>query len=458
MKLDAARLMSDKLTLELPSKGSAPNVVALERGVNVRGTVITGDGVVLDRVAAESLDASSVRWTFGGKTFTFAPVALKGVEVDLVIRGGKTRGTIKVGELTSGGTTLALGADRDVSVARIEGRQLRITLGDDGTRIAAGKLDVIGIDGRLMQVLPDNSAKSYDELVQTSEAAARAAAVNGVSGDRSLGLQVDWRFLDALHGNIVLNLGVDVAVPVLGSLERNYEIEIPIDGGVVDFKKFERQLGAIEDAIIDFEVEDGRLILEKDIPLMAGKTLLYWPLDPQEQKLAKDDKVRLSTLFRPMKPAETPAELAKAAEEAKEKVADAWKDRSAGKPPEPSAFRLLGVDVDKADIQLAFGAPSGVPRTGRKGAIDASGRISLHGGLRYRAEGSAPDEPSLDLELEAIRVATDGIEISPGRMVSGTMRVDIEALLVSIVGAAPQSVIAKTDRIALGEVALFLPA
>ena len=459
MKLDAARLMSDKFTFELPSEGHEPHLIHLERGVNVRGTVITGDGVVLDRLAADALEASTLRWTIAGKTMTFGPVALKGVEVDLVIhKGKKTIGTIKVAELTSGGTTVKLGADREVAIARIEGRQMRLTLGADGVRLAAGKVDVVGVDGRLMQILPDNSAKSYDELMQTSEDASRAAAVNGVSGDRMLGPPIDWRFLDALHGNIALNLGVDLAVPVIGSIQRTYELEIPIEGGIIDFTKLERQLGAIEDAIIDFEVEDGRLILEKDIPLMANKTLLYWPLGPEEQRLAKDEKVRLRTLLRPMKPAETPAELAKTAEEAREKLAEAWKDRTEGKPPEPSSFRLLGVDIDKADVQLAFGASSGVPRDGRKGTIDASGRVSLHGGLRYRAEGSAPDEPALDLELEAVRVATEGIEISPGKLVSGTLRIDIEALLVSIVGPAPQSVVAKTERISLGEVALFLPA
>ncbi len=458
VKLDAARLMSEKFSFELPSKGHEPHLVHLERGVNVRGTVITGGGVVLDRLAADALEASLVRWTIAGKTLTLGPVALKGVEVDMVIHKGKrTIGTIKIAELTSGGTSVALGADREVTIARLEGRQLRLTLGEDGVRLAAGKLDVVGVDGRLMQVLPDNSAKTYDQLKQTSDDATEAAAVPGVSGDRMLGPQIDWRFLDALHGNIALDLSVDLAVPVIGSFERNYEIEIPIEGGIVDFKKLERQLGAIEDAIIDFEVEDGRLILEKDIPLMPSKTLLYWPLGPEEQRLAKDDKIRLSTLMRPMKPANTPAELTKAADDAREKFADAWKDRSGSGPPEPKSFRLLGVDIGAADIQLSFGTPSGTPREGRKGNIDASGRLSLHGGLRYRAEGSAPDEPALQLGLEAVRVATEGITIGPGKVMSGTMRVDIEALLVGIVGAAPQSIIAKTERITLGEIALFWP-
>jgi len=109
----------------------------------------------------------------------------------------------------------------------------------------------------------------------------------------------DFEFLDSLNGHVNVDVDVDADVPVIGTRKATHPYRTPITDGTVSIEKLEDDLSGLEDAVIDFELEDGKLILEKDLPLIPwdNTTLISWDLDPEELALAERDRVRLRTLL-----------------------------------------------------------------------------------------------------------------------------------------------------------------
>ena len=145
-------------------------------------------------------------------------------------------------------------------------------------------------------VVPDLLAAFVSEAETAVEAGAPPAPPAPV--DQASGL-LGFEFLDTLNGHAHLDVDVHADVPVIKRREATHKYRIPIRDGTVSIEKLEDDLAGLEDAVIDFELEDHKLILEKDVPLIPwdNTTLVSWALDDEEYALAKKDRVRIRTLL-----------------------------------------------------------------------------------------------------------------------------------------------------------------
>lgn len=109
----------------------------------------------------------------------------------------------------------------------------------------------------------------------------------------------DLGFLDALHGQLDVDLMLDLTAPVLGRRRATHPMRLAIVDGTIDYRELEDSLSLLEDTVIDFELEGETLILEKDLPLVPfdNTTLVTWQLDEPEQELARQGRVRLRRLL-----------------------------------------------------------------------------------------------------------------------------------------------------------------
>jgi hypothetical protein len=104
------------------------------------------------------------------------------------------------------------------------------------------------------------------------------------------------RFLDVLAGQLELDLVVDIDLPVIGNRKATHHLRVPIQDGSVDFKELTNQLRWLEGKILEFEVENDRLILGWGLPLMPTRELVSWRLDKDASNLAVFDRVPLRSL------------------------------------------------------------------------------------------------------------------------------------------------------------------
>ena len=171
--------------------------------------------------------------------------------------------------------------------ARIENVSLRQVALVDG-RCTIGSIGV----GRVSFALSD---LGLPDPFEPSEAAPRRGPVKFEPPELP-----DIPLLDHLQGACNLDATVDLAVPIIKSRLATHRIRMDLIDGTFDFKRIEKGLSGLEDAVLDFEVKPGKLILEKDIPLIPfdNTTLVWWPLDPEEQQNAKKNKrVRLRRML-----------------------------------------------------------------------------------------------------------------------------------------------------------------
>ncbi len=119
-------------------------------------------------------------------------------------------------------------------------------------------------------------------------------------GPRSLPL-VDLRLLDRVDGQIDVDVNVDLQVPVLGRRKATHCFRVPVTLGVLNFRQIERGLSTLENAVIDFDVQEHKLVIERDLPvplMRMRKNLVEWHLDTEEMALARKHLVRMRTLPR----------------------------------------------------------------------------------------------------------------------------------------------------------------
>lgn len=157
-----------------------------------------------------------------------------------------------------------------------------------GGRIEAREVVV----GRVQLVVHDVYALARP---RPSDTPSRSASGAPGSSFRDL----DPMLLDRLHGQLDVDLTVDATMPVIGRRRATHHFRVPIEHGTINFRELERDLARLEDAVIDFEVRNGNLVLERDVPLIPGlhKPLVVWPLNDVERGLAKKKIVRLRSLL-----------------------------------------------------------------------------------------------------------------------------------------------------------------
>jgi hypothetical protein len=116
---------------------------------------------------------------------------------------------------------------------------------------------------------------------------------------RSIRSQIDWRFLDRVDGQIDIDVTVDAHLPVIRRRRATHYFRVPIEKGIFNYRQLENGLSSLENAVIDFDLKDHKLVIERDLPIIRmRKNLVEWHLDEEEMALARQRKVKLRTLPR----------------------------------------------------------------------------------------------------------------------------------------------------------------
>lgn len=246
--------------------------------------------------------------------------------------------------------------------------------------------------------------------------------------------KLDLRLLDRISGRVSLDVTIDAAIRAIGMRKATHRFRVPIRGGSLNFKTLEKGLARLEDSILDFAVDDGKLQLVKDIPLVPfdRKTLVYWELDREDQALASHNRVRLRRLLDYRIPAD-----------------DGPRKRSKG-----PAVRLDKVACDEIDVTLDLRGPNVLELAGGRVTLGdarrkAVGRATVAGSLLYRP-GKSTQSTELVASLERLRGAVEGISL--GRWSVSCTRAQIAAIApvrIALEGLRPRSVMTTIGDVRL---------
>lgn len=393
---------------------------------------VGGDGAARD-LAIGSLEAGPLIWSNAVK------------EGMSVVAGGMKLGN---GRLDLAGTTITFEA--------IAAKDVVVTVTDAGTRLAAAAIEARGV-----QVVVGKTRVRVDRVALTSgvvfdrgRLSIGGAAVGEIALDLELSPKrddgapkaaappLDFRFLDGLTGRVDVDVIVDAKVSVLHR-KAKHKLRVQVDDGILDFHQLERNLSALEDAVLDFEFEGDRLILEKDIPLIPfdNETLVSWHLDAEGKRLAEDRRVRLRTLAKPEIP----------------------KQGTATKEPKKGGFELLKLDLDPIDVDLRlasaapFALPNGAVLTLGDGLRAAIESVRVQGAVRHRADEA--EAGRVEMGVTNLRAGIENLRLG-GRTLS-LKKVEIgstQELSIGLIDFTPMAVRAVARDVHLGEVNLSAPA
>jgi hypothetical protein len=190
----------------------------------------------------------------------------------------------------------------------------------------------------------------------------------------------DKSMLDAVSGQLDVDVEVELAVPVIGSRRAVHKVRVPIEGGSIDFIALEKCLAPLEDALLNFAAREDKLALEIGIPLIGsrghGKPILLWDLNEHDRALAEQDRVRLAVLPNAhgvSKETEAPNQSA------------ASKPSDAAEKGSKFALRSLGFQNLRTDLSIAqHREPLEAVLTDL-----AIGKLEAAGDVFYDAEGGA---------------------------------------------------------------------
>ncbi len=225
----------------------------------------------------------------------------------------------------------------------------------------------------------------------------------------------DIPFLDDLCGRVNVDAFLDVGIPILKSRAATHTVRQELVDGTIDFKKLEAGLSGLEDAVLDFEVKPGKLILEKDIPLIPwdNTTLVWWPLDAKEQELARSrQRVRLRRL---LDYTLTDFVLTKLQPTA-----------SAGAP----LVTLRRVELNALDVAVSVGGPRRLELPFATLRLGAQGCPAVR---RARATGSVKLAPGVTTPPTTLSLLVDGVSIGLDRLALLGLTAALESLTVAAV-------------------------
>ncbi|MDO9021186.1 MAG: hypothetical protein Q8S73_18825 [Deltaproteobacteria bacterium] len=218
-------------------------------------------------------------------------------------------------------------------------------------------------------------------------------------------LGVDLPFLDLLEGHLAADTRVDVRLPVIHRRTATHTARLAITAGAIDFKELEHGLSLLEDAILDFELEDSALVLELDA-VLTKKKLLAWPLDAAGVARARRGHVALRTLLQPEVTAGAPDE-----------------DEGDGELEPRVALRR--VEVTGLLLEARLRGATTMPLAGgvlRLGAEDVSALASL------RLRGSLVHEAAPPGETTELAVELAGLDLGADALTLGGRQLDLRGL------------------------------
>lgn len=235
---------------------------------------------------------------------------------------------------------------------------------------------------------------------------------------------IDLRVLDRLNGRVDVDLTLDATVPFIGRRKATHHFRVPVSDGTINYLSLERDLSALEDAVIDFAIRDDALVLERNVPLLPGasKPILVWDLSDVELALAQEKLVRLRTLpgFH-----QTPR-------------------------PEESSFALRSVALDNIDIELSAQAPpnaeplSGSVTGAALAALTATGRV-------YHDSEGPTETTAVSLEGSGLSLSLSGLPL--GKLIAAA-QLSLETLAegqLTFSGAIPRELRGRITGLSLAD-------
>lgn len=466
MKISLERLDARGMQVELPGTGGERFVIAAASGM--RGTLLQEAGRLTLSGAAESLVAQALHLMLGalglssagGATFEGFGVALEQSEGHLsldVTAGGIAAAGLAVeidavrvtGAVQLGGARLLVrDGDGSLEAERVELSDVTLRIGD--VQVEAPALTCAGValrwgsNGFVLEArtfeAPVLQLLTKDVRFAATNVALRALALDDrhvevgqitfAGGQLSLGFApprkvargsvppaaprhplVDWHVLDSLSGGIDVDVDVDLTVPILGRRKATHRMRIPIEGGSIDFRALENNLAALENAVLDFSVRDGALVLERVNPLFParghGKPVVVWQLDATDHAIAEVDRVRLAVLPRARVVSSDDGEHEREGEGEGEQRSEATPGRSA------VALRTMG--LERIDVRLALapvdGPLAGIVRLRRIDSFVLQGSVFHHPDAPPR-EGRVLGEISgALLAVAGLRLGTTALDV-----------------------------------------------
>ncbi|NUP08606.1 MAG: hypothetical protein HOW73_21365 [Polyangiaceae bacterium] len=392
---------------------------------------------------AASFVASELRATTAGDAQP-SQIEMAALESSTVAFHRDADGTMRVdvGSIDVRGARFSRG-ETSIGFGSLSAKNVAFVRSPTSTRLSVGSIVAKGVEVaiggtsfRLADIeLPrgvrfENGALAIDR-VSVSEAAFKLASLRRTTPAKATKKQdgaaaFDFRVLDGLSGQLNVDVTVDAKVPVIKRRVATHKLRIAVNQGIIDFHELERDLSLLEDAILDFEFEGDRLILEKDLPLIPfdNETLVFWMLDEEGKRLASDRRVRLRTLVHPKR-------LERPASEASEK-----------KP----GFELVRLDFDPLDADLRLAGPGrftiGGGATLRVGSEQRPGIGALRakGAVRHRTD--APLESGqIDVELSDLSIGIDDLAVGERTLGVDDLSIDAaSSVSIAFEGVAPSHV------------------
>jgi len=453
MRLSLERVDTRALRVDLPGAGN--ETISIRAAQGLRGTIEqSGERLALSDVSAESVELEALRIVLGdlvlssvsGAVLTGLGLALEqskghlmlaattasiaAKDLDVAVGDILVRGRVKLGspELLVRGSEGSLASERveiadfilrigalEIATPTLVGLSVKIAWGAAGFRLVAASLEApslrmttadveLGASGVAVTALSLDGAKlsiaraalEAGRLALSFRASTGGAAAAGASHEPLS----DWTALDTLSGQLDVDLAVDLTVPIIGSRKATHRFRIAVESGALDYRALESNLATLEDALLDFSVRDGALVLERVNPLFPargrGKPIVVWDVDAADLELAQRDRVRLSVLPR--------ARFVSDADE---------KDRE----PSKSSIALRELGLLRIDAHLAL-APVALPLTGQLRPRHI-GSLVLGGSVFHEPGGSRAG--SVLGELADLSATVHGLEL-------GTSRLDAESL------------------------------
>ena len=379
---------------------------------------------------------------------------------DVVVRWGTLRVAIDRIELPRG-VRFSGGA---IEVSTVEVGELSVDLDPFALPWAQTTTGETAVEG------PGADGTVTDRTVADSTVADHAAADHDVGpaggGPVDQGLPAkkrgsapfDLRILDTLNGKVDVDLSVDATVPVIGRRRATHHFRVPVVNGEIHYRALERDLRTLEDAFIDIKVRDGKLSIEKDIPLVPfyHRSLVLFRLPESEVDRARDEHlVRLRHFFEWELPEEKK-------ERSSDRPARKTQAESHGgtddKEKKSIGVRRLAFEAIDVDLHLDGHGRFILPQGGslRLGEVGtpAIGGLTLDGDLRYIAEGE-PAESELRLSASDVAVGLNDLPIGDRTLSIDALTLHrIEQARVVTQGLAPQRFRAVLRDLRLARIAV----
>ena len=461
LRIGVEQLGAEGLRLEFDAADGATDVLAFGPGGGIRGRLERDGGSTgLHGLRADTLLVSELSWgLYQGRLEGTSrlhdveieavvapdkPKALGSVPFVGVIRARRVEATLTLDLPTAKaqGTTIVLeGFEVHASA---EGKvQVRVGQASASTvRVETGGVEVVAQDLAIAEPLMLDGGRLRIESLAVGSAQVRlpklgkgGAAKEPAENEPPTPLP----FLDGLHGRIHIDLVADLAVPILGRRKATHRFRIPVQAGVIDYHQLEKSLAGLEDLVLDFELDEDKLILEKDLPLVPfdNLPLLEWPLDADAMVLAKNQQIRLSTFVRPR----LSEKLRKQAEVDREEKG--------------SAVELTQIDLSNVDASLRV-APFELPAAGGRlqlgdGQRPAMETVEIQGNLSHAAAG--PPAGELSFEATNVGFSAEGLRFGPRRMDVGVIDLArISPLRLGFEGLRPTTLQARLIGLTLRKI------